>query len=258
MLDLPQIKSFYPQHLHQFPGFLLREYLQYKILALLFRSGFAEKFAFLGGTCLRIVHQSNRFSEDLDFDNFGLTHDDFEQVAKTIRQGLEREGYQVEMENVYRGAYHCYIKFPNLLQQSGLSGHREAKILIQLDTEPQGFEFQPEVFLLNKFDVFGNIRTTPIDLLLSQKIAAFCHRKRAKGRDLYDITFLNARTKPHYGFLKKTLGVENAGALKSVLFARLDSLDLPALAADVAPFLFYPEDEQRVLLFPQFVAQAQF
>lgn len=258
MLNLAQIQQFYPPNLHVFGSFLLREYLQHKILALLFRSDFATKFAFLGGTCLRLVHQSNRFSEDLDFDNFDLSPSEFEQVAQIIRQGLEREGFQIQMENVFRGAYHCYIKFPFLLHQTGLSGHREAKILIQLDTEPQRFDFQPENFLLNKFDVFANIRTTPVDLLLAQKIAAFCQRKQPKGRDLYDITFLCAKTRPNYAYLEKELGLKSPEELKEALRQRLEKIDLPQLSKDVSPFLFYSEDVQRVLLFPQFVEQNAF
>lgn len=258
MLNFAQIQQFYPPQLHPFGSFLLREYLQHKILALIFSSDFAMKFVFLGGTCLRIVHQSNRFSEDLDFDNFDLSPQDFEQLAQVIKQGLEREGLEIEMEQVYRGAYHCYIKFPHLLHQTGLSGHREAKILIQLDTEPQNFDFQPDNYLINKFDVFGNIRTTPIDLLLSQKITAFCLRKQPKGRDIYDITFLCAQTKPNYAYLEQRLAVKDAKSLKEILNQRLTQLDLAQLAKDVAPFLFYATDMQRILLFPQFVAQTSF
>lgn len=258
MLSFAQIQQFYPPQLHSFGPFLLREYLQYKILALIFNSDFATKFAFLGGTCLRIVHQTNRFSEDLDFDNFDLSPYDFEQLAQVIKQGLEREGLQIEMAQVYRGAYHCYIKFPNLLHQTGLSGHREAKILIQLDTEPQNFDFRPENYLINKFDVFGSIRTTPVDLLLAQKIAAFCLRKQPKGRDIYDITFLCAKTKPNYAYLEQRLEVTNANDLKETLYNRLAHLDLAQLAKDVAPFLFNTNDAQRILLFPQFVQQTEF
>ncbi|MDZ7879659.1 MAG: nucleotidyl transferase AbiEii/AbiGii toxin family protein [Saprospiraceae bacterium] len=126
MLSYNQIQAFYPPQLHTFGSFLLREYLQHKILALIFNSDYASKFAFLGGTCLRIVHQTSRFSEDLDFDNFELTPQDFEQVAQFIRQGLEREGFQTEMEQVYRGAYHCYIKFPNLLHHFHFSVSKNA------------------------------------------------------------------------------------------------------------------------------------
>jgi predicted nucleotidyltransferase component of viral defense system len=258
MLSFAQIQQFYPPQLHRFGSFLLREYLQYKILALIFSSDFAMKFAFLGGTCLRIVHQTNRFSEDLDFDNFDLSTQDFEQLAQVIKQGLEREGLQIEMEQVYRGAYHCYIKFPNLLHQTGLSGHQEAKILIQLDTEPQNFDFKPQNYLINKFDVFGSIRTTPVDLLLAQKIVAFCRRKQPKGRDIYDITFLCAKTKPNYAYLQQRLAVKNAKDLKETLFDRLAQLDLTQLSKDVAPFLFNASDAHRIMLFPQFVEQTEF
>ena len=37
------------------------------ILAGLYQGGFFEKAAFYGGTCLRIFHGLNRFSEDMDF-----------------------------------------------------------------------------------------------------------------------------------------------------------------------------------------------
>jgi predicted nucleotidyltransferase component of viral defense system len=38
-----------------------------------FESKFASKLVFIGGIYLRIVHQNQRFSEDIDFDNFGLS-----------------------------------------------------------------------------------------------------------------------------------------------------------------------------------------
>ena len=258
MLNLSQIQQFYPPQLHPFGSFLLREYLQYKILALLFNSDYALKFAFLGGTCLRIVHETNRFSEDLDFDNFNLSPADFEQVAFIIQQGLEREGFEIEMEQVYKGAYHCYIKFPNLLHQAGLSGHKAAKILIQLDTEPQNFDFEPERFLLNKFDVFASIRTTPLDLLLSQKITAFLKRKQPKGRDIYDITFLCSKTRPNYAYLEQRLTIRTPNELKELLQNRIKQLDLSQQAKDVSPFLFYNQDIQRIHLFEQFVQQTPF
>ena len=258
MLNLSQIQQVYPQYLHVNSSFLLREYLQYKILALLFSSQYASKFVFLGGTCLRIVHENNRFSEDLDFDNFDLSPEDFDKVAAVIQIGLESEGLEIEMQQVYRGAFHCYIKFPNLLYQTGLSGHQNAKILIQLDTEPQNFDYTPENYLLNKFDVFSNIRTTPLDLLLAQKITAFIKRKQPKGRDIFDITFLCPKTKPNYAYLSERLSVNNPNELKELLFTRLKSLNLKQLADDVSPFLFNPNDIQRIHLFPQFVQQTPF
>ena len=256
MMDIDSIKSAYPKQLKGFESFMLREYLQYKILEILFNSTFREKFVFLGGTCLRIVHNNQRFSEDLDFDNFNITKDDFEAVSKVIQQGLEAEGYSVELKNVYRGAYHCYIKFPSLLYETGLSGHRQAKILINLDTEPQGFNFEPEVHFLNKFGVFTSLFTTPLDLLLAQKFVAISQRKRPKGRDFYDVVFLLGKeVKPNYGFLKMRLGIENEKGLKAHLKTVCTAFDFNQLAEDVQPFLFNPNEIRKITDFPLYIPQ---
>ena len=73
MITLDQILAAYPENLRAFKESILKEYLQYKILNSIFNSEHANKLAFLGGTALRIVYGSTRFSEDLDFDNFALT-----------------------------------------------------------------------------------------------------------------------------------------------------------------------------------------
>ena len=43
------------------------EVMQEVTLAGLYRGGFFDKAAFYGGTCLRIFHKLERFSEDMDF-----------------------------------------------------------------------------------------------------------------------------------------------------------------------------------------------
>ena len=257
MMLLSEIQKSYPANLHGRSAFLLREYLQYKILELIFTSRFAEKFAFLGGTCLRIVHDNQRFSEDLDFDNFNLSESDFEAVSGIISKGLEREGYRIEMRNVIKGAYHCYIRFPGILFDAGLSGHREARILINLDTEPQHFSFDVETKFLNRFDVFTTVRTTPLDLLLSQKICAITGRKQPKGRDFFDSVFLFGRTKPNYTFLSQKLGIETPEQLRTHLSEVCKSFDFKVLAEDVQPFLFNPADIKRVLLYMEYLAEVE-
>jgi len=46
---------------------VVHEVLQQVVLAGLYRSGFFDKAAFYGGTCLRLFHGLDRFSEDMDF-----------------------------------------------------------------------------------------------------------------------------------------------------------------------------------------------
>lgn len=258
MLSLPEIRSNYPEQFHGRGEFLLREYLQYKILEILFKSKYASKFAFLGGTCLRIVHQNNRFSEDLDFDNFDLSVGDFEAVSQIISRELKQQGYKVEMRNVLKGAYHCYIRFPGILYETGLSGHKEAKILINLDTQSQGFQFKPIISYLQKFDVLVQIYSTPLDLLLSQKIVAITKRRRPKGRDFFDTIFLIGKTKPNYNFLDFKLNISTPDDLKEHLLKECQKIDFQKIAADVQPFLFNPREIDRVLIFPDFIKTISF
>ena len=247
MLQLSEIIKYYPESLHIHRNFMLREYLQYKILEILFESPFATKFCFLGGTCLRLVHQNTRFSEDLDFDNFQITSDDFLAVALEIQKGLERQGFHVEMKNILLGAYHCYIRFPGVLFEQGLSGYREEKILIRLDTEAQHFDYQPEIFILNKFDVTSQIYITPIDILLSQKFTALLQRKRSKGRDFFDIAFLLSKSvKPNYNYLKMKLDISTSLQLLERVHAFCAKTNFEEMVVDVRSFLFHPNDRSTL------------
>jgi predicted nucleotidyltransferase component of viral defense system len=256
MLTLPEIEKNYPEPLRRFKRFMLREYLQHKMLQIIFDSEYAGRFVFLGGTCLRIVHGNTRFSEDLDFDALHIKEEAFEKVSSLIRKQLEQEGYNVEMKTVYRGAYHCYIRFPELLYREGLSGHPEEKILIQLDAEPQDFDFAPQRFILNRFDVFTTILVTPPETLLAQKFYAIINRERNKGRDFYDTIFLLSMIdKPDYNYLELKLNIRNATELKEALLARCSKIDMKEMGKDVQPFLFDPADVKKVLAFEDYIRQ---
>lgn len=253
MINISDIERFYPENQKPFKRNILREYLQYKILNIIFDTEYASRLSFMGGTCLRIIFGTNRFSEDLDFDNTGLTADELDFLSEIIAKKLEDEGYQAEIKTVHKGAFRCYIKMPGLLYGSGLSGFREEKILIQLDTEPQQYDYRRESFLLNRFDVFTRIYYTPVNILLSQKLWAVLNRKTPKGRDYYDVIFLFGLTQPDYGYLEKKAGVTNLQELKIRLMQKLEMTDTSTLVKDVEPFLIQPDDSKRIELFPEFV-----
>lgn len=258
MLSLSQIERSYPDNLQAFKRNILREYLQYKILEIIFNSKFAEKLSFLGGTALRIVYGNTRFSEDLDFDNFGLVKDDFSNLAEKIKRDLQKEGYDAEIRNVFKGAYRCYIKIPKILFDNKVSDLEQEKIMIQLDTVPHNFSYIPDKKILNKFDVFTQIFSTPLDILLSQKIYAAFNRKRTKGRDFFDIIFLLSKTKPNYGYLDKQLKIKNSKELKELVLRSVEKIDFDDLAKDVEPFLFDPADSRKIKMFSEYVRQIEF
>lgn len=253
MLDLRTIESYYDEPLRPYKRNILREYLQYKILEILFNLEAAHKISFLGGTCLRIVHGLDRFSEDLDFDNFSLGKEEFIEISAKIRKRLELEGYAVETKSVFRGAYRTYIRFLNLLYEEGISGHKEERLMIQVDMDPHDYAYTPQAFILNKFDVFTAVNVTPLDTLLSQKVSAFLNRKRPKARDIYDMIFLFGKVEPDYTYLREKLNIENKNMLKEILSEKSLKLNFRELSKEIEPFLIKKGDSRKIELFPAFI-----
>ncbi len=256
MITLDQIKEEYSPMEQGFVEEILREYLQYKILQGIFEGPQANQLSFIGGTAIRIMFGSNRFSEDIDFDNFGLSWENFNFMMESTRTFLALEGFNVEMTYKKKGAYHCNVRFPDLLAEYGLPQQKDQKIRIRIDTTQQGFDYEPELRMLNKFDVFTGVRVTPIGILLSMKLKAALTRKQPKGRDFFDISYLLGRTKPNYLFLEQNLGISTPDMLRSVMLERIEPLDFMILGNDVQPFLIRKDDLKRVQLFKEYWQQA--
>jgi predicted nucleotidyltransferase component of viral defense system len=256
MLDIGQIQSFYPEHLRPFKKNLLREYLQYKILEAIFESPLADKFTFMGGTCIHIVHGSPRFSEDLDFDNPGIGRQDFETLSERVKRALELQGYTVELKNTCQDAFRASLRFPGLLRDSGISGQRDEKLLIQIDTEPQGVRYNPAKFILNKFDVFSRINIVSADILAAQKIFCIFNRSRPMGRDFFDVIFLLGKSGVNFDYLDRKMSIRTKKELRDRLLLRCSRLDFNRLAKDLEPFVYSKKELSRILMFPDFVRQA--
>ncbi len=256
MLDFTTIKNHYPPKLQLFPKGILREYLQYLILKTIFSHPLSKKLCFIWGTALRIGYQSSRFSEDLDFDNWWLTEQEFEIITKEVEKMLILEGYEVEIKHVYKWAFHCVIKIPKILFENNLAGMPTEKLTIKIDTTPQGIRYSSEQKILNKFWILSSYTIAPKDILLSMKFCAFF--SRVKGRDLFDIVYLlSLWTQPNRDFLQQVLWISSWDHLKKKIKSRLSELNLLQLQKDVAPFLFDPNN-QSVALFPQIIEQTEF
>lgn len=249
MLTIAQIASYFSEAVfRKNPQGVLVEYLQYELLDSLFKNKAAAHLSFIGGTAVRILHDSIRFSEDLDFDGFDLSFADFEALLKAACRDMEYKGFTIEYRVVERNAFYCYIRFPEMLYKTGISPDKGRKILIQIDTEAKNRYYTPKTLILNRFAVFCRILAAPPPVLLAQKMMAVLFRKREKGRDLFDVSFLLGITTPDFNFVKNSLGVEKKEFLQ-MFSDRLAALDLEYLARDVEPFLFVPEQKNRVLFF---------
>lgn len=130
MLNLKNIESFYPTNLRPFKRNILREYLQYKILEIIFDSSYGSGVALMGGTAVQLIHGSTRFSEDLDFDNLSLKAHDFEKMTQDILRQLKLSGFKTQAKTNLGDVCRSYIRFSDVLFDLGLTGHKEEKILI--------------------------------------------------------------------------------------------------------------------------------
>ena len=176
-------------------------------------------------------------------------------MIQSVERFLVLDGFGVQVQGVAKGAYHCYLRFPELLYRQSLSPLLAQKLLIRVDSMAQGYDYKPEIKILNKFDVFTEIRAAPLSLLLSHKIYTAVNRKRPKGRDFYDITFLLGRTKPDYAFLAQKMAVDTPDQLREVILERIAGYDFDFLADDMAPFLMDRAQVKRVKLSRMFWEQ---
>jgi len=249
MLGIEQISSYFPSELYRRnPQGALVEYLQYELLDSMFKNTDAANLSFIGGTAIRILHQGFRFSEDLDFDNFSLSFAKFESLVKTACRDMKCKGFIIEYRVLEKGAFYCYIRFPELLFKAGITSDKGRKILIRIDSEAKEKLYDPQLVVLNKFAVYRQILAAPPSILLAQKMMTVLLRKREKGRDLFDVSFLRGLAQPDYDYIEKILGLGEQ-EFRRKFDARIKELDLEFLARDVEPFLFSPDQKERILHF---------
>ena len=255
MLTLNQIKEKYSEEIfRKNPNAVLVEYLQYELLDSMFKQAGSEKLSFVGGTAIRIVYNSFRFSEDLDFDNLGLSYQNFGVIMKNIAKDMENKGFNLELRLIKNGAYHCYVKFPDLFFDNNLTVNKSEKILVRIDAVHKNKNFQPKIYTLNGFNVYRKIQVNPCPVILAQKLIAILRRKREKGRDFYDVSYLLGITDPDYVFLQKEHKIAKE-ELKKNIIQKINKLNMPELAKDVLPFLIKPDDKERVLSFKEYIEQ---
>src|SRR3989339_655349 len=81
---------------------ILREYLQVLTLKELYKTPAGKQLYFTGGTYLRLVQGTKRFSEDLDFNAVKLTRVKFEETVKLTAKALLKEGFTAKAEFSHR------------------------------------------------------------------------------------------------------------------------------------------------------------
>ena len=161
---------------------IVREYFQHLFLAQLYQEKGSERILFKGGTALRIVWQSPRFSEDLDFTGVNVRIRDIEETMQDTLAKIERSGVEADIDESketsggYLAIFYFRTKEYKSHIQVEISLRKEKKIrgsssLIQSDLAP--------AYTLIHLDEA---------VLVGEKIQACL--TRGKARDFYDLYFI--------------------------------------------------------------------
>ena len=258
MIDLDFIRSFFPPVIareSRFDRYMLKEYLQLLILDHLATTPYINKVAFIGGTNLRLIQGIDRFSEDLDFDCNDLSEDELMAMTNSVVQYLRQNNVEVETRdkpNPHLTAFRRNLYFPQMLFDLGLTGHKEERLLMKIEAQDQGVQYQPVVANINKMGFFFGIQVPPLDVLCAMKFAAILARQ--KGRDFYDTIFLLSKTKPNLPFLQARTGITSLEELKTAIAERLKEVDLNQKRRDFMHLLFNESNADRILQFLEVIA----
>lgn len=236
---------------------ILREYLQLKTLQYIYGTVYGTSLVFMGGTAIHLFTGSPRFSEDLDFDNRGVSASEFRTLSGEVVQRFALENVACDLVVKEHQGMTAVFRFTDMLQRWGLTGHRDSVLRIKVDTQPQNLDVAPERRILSRLDVFVPVLLTPPSVLLAQKFTALLNRPRTMGRDLYDISWLLGQTKPDYAYLEAKAGIPDTAHLRQAVLDKLATLDIAALRTDVLPFLPSPAEAERVTLFADIIRMAQ-
>lgn len=260
MISFSEIKSFYGESLRGSPSyyeFMLKEYFHYKILDTIFSGNYASKLSFIGGTSLRILHNVQRFSEDLDFDCFDFSRSEFISLTDQLIIRLKREGIDAEADDKEKdrqlAAFRRNIIFPGLMFDLGLTAHREKKLLIKIECEPHHYAYNPEKPIIQKFNVFTQIFAPSPDILLSMKTGAVL--ERGKGRDYYDFVFLSGITDPDFAYLEEKFGITDHMQLYERILESCKTTNFQIKSRDFEKLAFDPAETKKVLLFKEYIQQ---
>lgn len=231
---------------------ILREYLQSKILELIYQEKISKHIYFIGGTALRLLHDLDRFSEDLDFDVDNINPVKIKALVKKVHQELATENLTVELyENTTQKRNYYELRFKNLLFELNISRSKSEKLMIKLDFEYFWRGMIDEIVLFQRYGFLSNIISLPLHQILVQKLSAYLNRQQTLPRDIYDITWLIAHgAKIDTLFLQKNKLPGNIVSLAINKYTR-EEKKLDSFKRQLKPFLINEPNIEKLTFFPK-------
>ena len=225
---------------------LLKEALQAYVLDFLYNHPHYRRLNFYGGTCLHVVFNLNRLSEDLDFDN--TANLDLSPLADDLvgmfQNVLGYAGTIAKSQRSAQGILRVTIKFP-LLKDLGLSAYpnESLHLKVEISHHQQVAEIQhTPVFYHGRSFVPAHFS---LGTMMAGKMIACLERSFQrgregafiKGRDFYDLLwFMQQGVQPMENKLAQDGGqAYTVGAAMSALQEKVKGISVSDLALDLLP-----------------------
>ncbi len=243
-----------------------KEIVQEITLSALSRAEFFKYAAFQGGTCLRIVHSLNRFSEDMDFILFKPNLDfKWSHFFNEIKQEFDAYGFTIETKDRSKAddtVKKAFLKEDSFGQVLKLAYERTradvqvVNIKLEVDTNPPlGSNFETKIV---GFPEPFTIVAQDLPSLFAGKMHALLCREYVKGRDWFDfIWYASKKTSINLSNLQNALDQQgpwkgekvpipiNIDWVREKLKDKIRNIDWTAARRDVQPFL--REKQMRTL-----------
>lgn len=230
------------------------EVMQQIILAGLQQGGFFDKAAFYGGTCLRIFHGLQRFSEDMDFslvrkdEKFNI-EDYFEPIIKVFESIGRNVVITKKDKRTFGRVESAFLKDNTQLYDVAFQTEKSIKIKIEVDTNPPLMFDTEQKLLMKPYSFMTRCFTLPD--LYAGKMHALVFRNwktRLKGRDWYDFEWYVRNDVPldflHLQERIREFSGEEMSREKfmQLLNERLATADMKSVLEDVTRFVRNPNE----------------
>ena len=218
---------------------VLREYVQVQFLNSFYKNSQIKETYFKGGTALRLVFGSSRFSEDLDFTtrlDKQVIKRGVAEVVKTLQGELPKLGFK-EMKTVQ--GYSIKLYLPTELSRQDLT--------VKLDFSMREKVLDPQVSPIETnlpVAVVSLVEHISDEEILAEKLRAIWSRR--KGRDLFDLWFLLAKkVVMRQDIIEKKFEIDKAKFSVVELKKRINSWGEKDIDGDLRKFL--PASQRRII-----------
>lgn len=214
---------------------VLREYSQHLFLDYFYQQANSGKILFKGGTALRIIYNSPRFSEDLDFSSSWISQKIIEDIIESTLLALEKVGISTKINEAKTTTGSYLAKITLILFD------QEISIKLEISLRSRHSKEKEVTTIIDPFGIGYNIYHLPKNEIVSGKIQAFL--VRAKPRDYYDLYFMmRSRLLPPINQIERQLKIKN---IREALYKKIDRVDSSMLKKELKPLL--PKSHHRIL-----------